>query len=406
MPRKNIKVAVVIDEYFGAAGTAIGGFGHLARHIICKYLPSESFHFDVLLRRKKRLWSFLPTRYIIDGNAVIRPPSLPWLWAWLWLRNYDAYITIEFTHDVTHHDLRPWKRIVHYIRDPRPWYAWRQIRAMRWCEEPCYFNPRLNNMVTRAERRGQVRFISQAESLDAYARDLYSLFDDVSIECVPNPVPLDESFDLDNYPKENLVVFLGRLESQKRAWLFCEVARAMPQYQFAVIGRFHRHVAMNKAALEPYMDGKVPNLKFVGHLEGDAKYEYLKRAKILLNTSIWEGIPQSFLEALSVGTLLVSNLNPDNLTARFGAYIGEAPGDGFDKVGAFAAAIDGLLSDEARRRALAHAAREHVRTRHSVEAFRASMHQLLQQEAAKGAENKRKILSAAIARLRPARSAR
>jgi glycosyltransferase involved in cell wall biosynthesis len=388
-----MKVAVVIDEYFGGAGTAFGGFGHLARHIICKYLPSDSIHFDVLLSRKKRKpWQLFPKVHRIDGISVIKPPSLPWLRGWLWLKGYDVYLTIECTHDVVHLDPRPWKRIVHYIRDPRPWYVWRRILAMKLCAEKCFFNPRLNHIVTEAQRRGQVRFISQGHSLAEYARDLYALSADVRIDYVPNPVAHDESFDLDSYPKEDLVVFLGRLESQKRVWLFCEIARAMPQYQFVVIGKFHRHQKANKAALEPYIDGRIPNLQFVGHLEGDAKFDYQKRAKELLNTSIWEGVPQSFLEALSVGTLLVSNLNPEDLTARFGAYVGEVPGDGFDKVHVFVSAIAALLGDEDRRRALAHAAREYIRTKHTVEAFQTEMRALLFDEAAKALKKRREVL--------------
>ena len=41
-----------------------------------------------------------------------------------------------------------------------------------------------------------------------------------------------------------------------------------------------------------------------------------------------------FLEALSYGTVLVSNRNPEDLTSKFGIHIGDVLGDGFDKVGA------------------------------------------------------------------------
>ena len=381
MRRSKIKVAVVIDEYFGAAGTAFGGYGFLARHIVCKYLPSDDIHFEVLLPRRRRM--FLPTRHAVDGIAVIRPPAWPWLPLWLWLQKYDVYLTIELTHDVIEFDPRPWKRIVHWIQNPRPWYVWRRIQAMKLIPEPCFFNARLNNLVNQAQKLGRVRFISQGYSLNDYARDLYILPDSVPIEDVPNPVPFDEDFAVDACPKENLVVFLGRLESQKRGWLFCEVARRMPEYQFVVIGKFHRLSDVNKSVLEPYFDGVIPNLRFAGHLEGDAKSDYLKRAKVLLNTSVWEGIPLSFLEALAVGTLIVSNANPDNLTARFGTYVGEVEGDGLDKVELYVSAIAALMREDERRNALARDAIEYVRNRHSVDAFRRRMRQLLLEEGAK-----------------------
>lgn len=34
-----IKVGLLIDEYFGGAGTAFGGYGFLARRHIAKYNP-------------------------------------------------------------------------------------------------------------------------------------------------------------------------------------------------------------------------------------------------------------------------------------------------------------------------------------------------------------------------------
>jgi glycosyltransferase involved in cell wall biosynthesis len=76
----------------------------------------------------------------------------------------------------------------------------------------------------------------------------------------------------------------------------------------------------------------IENLHFAGHVDGAEKEQYLKDAKILVNTSIHEALPISFLEALSFGTLLVSNRNPEALTEKFGIHVGDVLGDGFDKV--------------------------------------------------------------------------
>jgi glycosyltransferase involved in cell wall biosynthesis len=387
--REKIKVAVVVDEYFGGAGTPFGGYGFLARNIVCRYLPSDSIQLDVLLARKRSRSAFLPTRHKIDGVTVIEPPSRRWLPLWLCVASYDVYLTIEITHDAVAYDPRPWKRIVHWVQDPRPWYVWRQIQKMKLVREPCFFNPSFNDSVSRAHKSGQVRFISQGDSLNSYARDLYALPDNVPIQYIPNPVPFDPTFDVGSCPKEDLIVFLGRLESQKRVWLFCEIARRLPQFAFVVIGKLHRRSKINETVLAPFIDGQVPNLRFVGHLEGKAKAAYLKRAKILLNTSIWEGIPLSFLEALAVGTVIVSSVNPDDLVARFGVYVGEAPGDGFESIDAFVGAIIKVMGDEERRSATARAAVEYIRERHSIDAFRKSMHGVLMEEAAIGVQKKR-----------------
>lgn len=46
---KKIKVGLIIDEFFGALGTAYGGYGFLARRHIAKYIPNENIQIDILL---------------------------------------------------------------------------------------------------------------------------------------------------------------------------------------------------------------------------------------------------------------------------------------------------------------------------------------------------------------------
>lgn len=113
----------------------------------------------------------------------------------------------------------------------------------------------------------------------------------------------------------------------------------------------------------------IPNLHFAGHVDGIEKETYLKEAKILVNTSIHEALPVSFLEALAYGTVLVSNRNPENITSKFGIHVGEVLGDGFDKVDLYVNAVKELMTDDKRRTELALSATEYVRNIHNVEKF-------------------------------------
>lgn len=214
---------------------------------------------------------------------------------------------------------------------------------------------------------GGVFFISQAVCLNEKALDNYRLYNDTKIDFVPNPVefyPLNEDEDAFFKKKENLVVFLGRLDEVKRVWLFCETAKACPEYQFYVVGKTMR--TPSQRVLEKYRQG-IQNLHFVGHLEGEAKNDILKRAKILINTSIHEALPVSFLEALSFGCLLVSNQNPDELTEKFGVWVGKVSGDGFESVQRFVAAVRTLLADEENFVRMAKEAMRYVRATHAPE---------------------------------------
>jgi glycosyltransferase involved in cell wall biosynthesis len=151
----------------------------------------------------------------------------------------------------------------------------------------------------------------------------------------------------------------------------------MPQYEFYILGATGkgRDEAGNAQALEPYRNingsSKIKNLHFVGHVDGKIKNQYIESAKLLLNTSIWEGIPVSWLEALSYGTVIVSAFDRDDIVARFGTFVGEVLGDGIDQEDLlkFATAIEYWMTQDAEREACAQKAIEFIRNRHSIAAF-------------------------------------
>lgn len=195
--------------------------------------------------------------------------------------------------------------------------------------------------------------------------DLYRLDNEVVMDYLPNPIDVDNDFQIDNICKENKIIFLGRIESVKRGWLFCEIAKKMPEYKFYVLGDTFREKKKNIEIIDKYK--KLKNIEFVGHVEGEEKIGYLKSAKILINTSIHEALPVSFLEALSYGTLLVSNRNPEGLTEKFGKWVGDVYGDGFDKVDLYVKATKWLMEHEQERQTMAVAAIDYVRKIHNRE---------------------------------------
>ncbi|WP_262409353.1 hypothetical protein [Shewanella algae] len=46
-----LRVALLVDEYFGGAKTKFGGYGFLARHLVAKYLPGDDIDVEVLLKK-------------------------------------------------------------------------------------------------------------------------------------------------------------------------------------------------------------------------------------------------------------------------------------------------------------------------------------------------------------------
>lgn len=195
-----------------------------------------------------------------------------------------------------------------------------------------------------------------------------------NISFLPNPVEI--KYSISSLEKKNMIIFLGRLDSVKRGWLFCEIAKNLPNYEFYVLGASTNHTEENNnSILNDYV--MLKNLHFLGHVDGSEKEQYLKNAKILLNTSIHEALPVSFLEAFAFGITVVSNQNPDGLVAKFGRYVGPSLGDGWDDVPKFVEAIDCLMRDECKRMQLSLEAENYVRRVHDMDNFKSNFMKIL-----------------------------
>jgi lipopolysaccharide biosynthesis glycosyltransferase len=370
LAHKKIRVALVIDEFFGAVNTAFGGYGFLARKFIAKYIPCADIQIDVLLGKGKR--HFFAQKFSVDGVTLYRLPrrSIAAKY-WLKRKNYDIYLSIELTDDyVLKYEDNPNKKLILWIQDPRPKYEWENtIDTMQSIKDPCFYRQSIYDLVHKMNKNNRVKLISQGYSLNPLAMQLYNLPKTTPIQYIPNPIEIDFDFRFDIREKRKNIIFLGRIEAQKRAWLFCEIAKRMPDYDFYVLGSFFRHQKDNKRMLQPYMNGDIKNLYFMGHVDGGTKKELIKSARILLSTSIWEGIPISWLECLSYGTCIVSCLEREKLVTQFGGFVGEILGDGFDDIDKFIPAIRELIENDTIYSQKAEAAIQYVRNMHNISKF-------------------------------------
>ncbi len=369
---RKIKVGLIIDEFFGGAGTPYGGYGFLARKYVAKYIPNEQIEVEVLLGRGKK--NFSAQRYEEDGCTLYRLPRWSFFAKrWLKKQNYSVYLSIELTSTYAlKNEPDPSKRLILWIQDPRPESAWCIVNTLQSLKCPFFFNPKIYNFVEKLNAQKRVAFISQGRSLNPLGIELYHLPKETPVRFLPNPVDIDWEFQFDLAKKKKAVVFLGRLEAQKRCWLFCEVAKRMPEYDFYVLGQFFRNPEDNRRMLAPYMKGdlsNLPNLHFVGHDDGEKKKQLLKDSRVMLSTAIWEGIPISWLEGLSYGATLVTCLEREGLAERFGEFVGEINGDGFEGVDRFIPAIRRMMEDDEFYSQKARAAVDYIRETHSIPRF-------------------------------------
>jgi glycosyltransferase involved in cell wall biosynthesis len=113
------------------------------------------------------------------------------------------------------------------------------------------------------------------------------------------------------------VCFLGRLDPIKRPEIFLEMARQFPKVNFLVMGQTTVPWDYQKL-IAPYRHLK--NLKFLGWVFGDEKSKVLEASWVLINTSVHEALPVSFLEAWAHECAVLSGANPDWLVERFGHW--------------------------------------------------------------------------------------
>jgi glycosyltransferase involved in cell wall biosynthesis len=101
---------------------------------------------------------------------------------------------------------------------------------------------------------------------------------------------------------------------------------------------------------------KPENMHQVGFVEGVLKDGLLERSWVLVNTSVSECLPVSFLEALSNRCSILSNHDPDGLTSRFGFYT---------PIGDFENGLEFLLDGD-RWRDLGNAGFRYVKENHEI----------------------------------------
>lgn len=114
--------------------------------------------------------------------------------------------------------------------------------------------------------------------------------------------------------------FVGRWDRRKRPELFFELAQSNPDVHFIALGQ-SQDESWERYLHERYGDvSNIEMMGFINQFDSGRLSEILGRSWILINTATREGLPTSFLEALAHRCALLSNLNPEETTARFGYH--------------------------------------------------------------------------------------
>ena len=106
----------------------------------------------------------------------------------------------------------------------------------------------------------------------------------------------------------------------------------------------------------------------------------------MINTSIHEALPVSFLEALQYQLQIISCQNPEGLVSKFGFYTGRFDKDGRDSISKFTEGLETLLNDELLRIRLGEEGRVWVESHHTNLNFISIFDKILKQVLTKNIE--------------------
>ena len=107
------------------------------------------------------------------------------------------------------------------------------------------------------------------------------------------------------------IIWVGRIQEVKRIEWLVDIAKALPHISFEVVGPDNHNPKYTNDILPKA--NSLKNINFVGKISRQDMPNIYKNATILLNTSIYEGFPNTFLEAWSYGIPVISTVDPDNV---------------------------------------------------------------------------------------------
>jgi len=337
-----MRICFLTSEVF--SGRRRGGFGKLVRvvgrelirrgfnvSVICWRGPGEepateldgmdvlSYSYDFTTRSS--------LKHLIDYRKVI--PLIK-------KADADVYLSIDcMVETYLAQKIMPDRKHVIWVQDPFGWEDYMLLGSI----DPNYRISRLKFWATtklygRAYRRADL-ILTQAKYYVPKIARLYHVNPDKVIY-LPNPVEHIPDESSISKSREPTVCFLGRMDPQKRYWLFFELAKNFPDTAFIAVGKPNLlYEESYEQIVERYRGLK--NLRIAGFVSEEEKSKILSRSWILCLPSIREGLPIAFLEALAHKCALLSTVNPDNIVKSFGYYA---------KSGSLSKGLKRLLEDD------------------------------------------------------------
>lgn len=312
----SFSVCFLALEYFGWG--KYGGIGRATRDI-ASGLAGRGVDVSVIVPRGRGQAEF----ETIDGVKVHSFPlsGYPRIGSIIEKVNADIHHSQDPTPG-TYIALKKMRRSLHVLtcQNPKTREDWKKVNGFYGLRRRLFnrvFEPSLGRWLRELDA-----VFCQANYIRGKAEELYSL--DYTPGFLPNPVNVPDEV----AEKESTqVCFLGRFDGEKRPERFFELCTHFPGVGFVAGGASHD--GDRDGSLRRKYES-LPNLTLPGHVMGEEKEAILNRSMVLVNTSVSECLPVSFLEAVAHGCAILSPHDPDGFASRFGFHVRESYEEGLE----------------------------------------------------------------------------
>ena len=116
------------------------------------------------------------------------------------------------------------------------------------------------------------------------------------------------------------LLWVANLRSMKRPEWFLDIARQVPRLRCHMAGAAHPdEPALHRRVVDAA--SLLPNLQFHGQVRFGATPALFANARLFVNTSAFEGFPNTYLQAWAHGVPVIATFDPDGLIAAHGLGI-------------------------------------------------------------------------------------
>jgi glycosyltransferase involved in cell wall biosynthesis len=127
----------------------------------------------------------------------------------------------------------------------------------------------------------------------------------INSKTIPNGYPIVPGDEISPHNCRDTILWVGRIQKeQKRPDRFLEIARQCPSLEFKLVGPLDGDPEYCEEILDKVES--LPNVEYAGFVKPDKIDQYYNNACALVNTSEYEGFPNTFLEGWQCETPIVS----------------------------------------------------------------------------------------------------